>query len=942
MRNYENLNRPHENTLAPRAHYIPYDSLEKALEGDKSKSDFYMLLNGEWDFKYFARDIDCPDTIGEWDKVKVPSCWQTTGYEKPYYTNVNYPYPVDPPYVPDDNPLGVYRRFVNIDADKAAKENYIVFEGVAPCFELYVNGEYIGFSTVSHSTSEFKIKLREGENEIIAKVYKYCFASYLEDQDFFRNNGIFRDVYILSRNGGHVHDVQIGFDSKNIYCDENYRVYDADGKETDLSNPILWNAERPYLYTAVVEKAGEFIPFKIGLREQSISDKGELLINGVSVKLKGVNHHDTHPFDGYAMSCDFMRSELLKMKELNINAIRTSHYPPQPAFLELCDELGFYVIDEADIETHGFANRNANGWGYDDSTMWPCKNPQWHDVFVDRAQRLFERDKNHTCVVMWSMGNESNYGENFVAMIKFIKERQNSYSGINRLIHYENVYNNVPVAKAYPNDMAKDPDELDVVSRMYWTASDIFHYIGVTGDKRPFFLCEYSHAMGNGPGDLMDYWKVIEKNEQLIGGCIWEWADHVAPMSDGHLGYGGDFGEETHDANFCCDGLVFGDRSFKAGSYEAKYAYQPLRSEWNNGVLTLINKFDFTDFTDYDFTLTVTSDAKIVKTEKLKLSAKPHTSEDISVDVSGIDGQYGVYLNVSMKDKNGFEVAHVQHEIAPSKPVADGNGAVKIKADGEYAIISGSGFTYKFNTHYGYIEELDGYLKAPMKLSIWRAPTDNDRVIKSRWLNNNYDKAHNKVYEVKIDGNSIIVRGGLNSVSRMNFIDYTVVYTFFADGRIDVDFNGQFDQTRTFLPRLGFEFKTDETDFEYFGCGPYESYIDMRNASQMGMYHSTAADEYVDYIKPQEHGNHYNTKYLKLGGYTFVSENGFEFAVSEYSKEELSAKKHNFELEKDKHTNVRIDYKVSGIGSGSCGPQLVEAYQLNDKNIAFKFSIIKD
>ena len=944
MRNYENLKRLHENTLAPRAHYIPYDSLEKALDGDKSKSDFYTLLNGEWDFKYFTRDIDCPDTISDWDKVHVPSCWQTTGYEKPYYTNVNYPYPVDPPYVPDDNPLGVYRRFVSISADKAAKENYIIFEGVAPCFELYVNGEYTGFSTVSHSTSEFKINLHEGENEILVKVYKWCAASYLEDQDFFRNNGIFRDVYILSRNGGHVFDVQIGFDSKGIYCDENYKVYDADGNETDLSDPILWNAEKPYLYTAVVDRAGEFIPFKIGLREQSVSDKGELLINGVSVKLKGINHHDTHPFDGYAMSYDFMRSELLKMKELNINAIRTSHYPPQPAFLELCDELGFYVIDEADIETHGFANRRGGNWGYDDSPIWPCKNPEWHDAFIDRAQRLFERDKNHTCVVMWSLGNESNYGENFAAMSKFIKERQNSYKGINRLVHYENVYNNIALAKIFPNQLAKDTDDVDVVSRMYWSsASDMLNYIRVTGDKRPFFLCEYSHAMGNGPGDLMDYWKIIEKNEQLIGGCIWEWADHVAPMADGHLGYGGDFGEETHDANFCCDGLVFSDRSFKSGSYEAKYAYQPLRSEWNNGVLTLINKFDFTDFTDYDFTLTITADGKAVKTEKLNLSAKPHMSEDVIVDVNGIDAQYGVYLNVSMKDKNGFEAAHVQHEIAAAKPVCAGEGTVEIKADGEYAVISGKGFTYKFNMHYGYIEDLDGYLKAPMKLSIWRAPTDNDRVIKNYgWFDNNYNKMYSKVYDVNIDGNSITVKGGLNSVARANFLDYTAVYTFFADGRTDVEFKGTFDQSRTFLPRLGFEFKTDETDFEYFGYGPYESYIDMNHASQMGMYKSTAADEYVNYIKPQEHGNHYNTKYMKLGGFTFVSEKGFEFAVSEYSKEELTAKAHNFELEKDKHTNVRIDYKVSGIGSGSCGPQLVQAYQMNDRDIDFKFSIIKN
>ena len=285
MTKYENLDLIHENTMKPRAYYVPYDTLEKAIKGDKEKSEYYTVLNGEWDFRYFARDIDCPEVIDNWDKVNVPSCWQMTGYEKPYYTNVNYPYPVDPPYVPDDNPLGVYRKTINVTAKQAHRENYIVFEGVSSCVELFINGEYVGFSTVSHCTSEFKITLNEGENEIVAKVHKWCVGSYMEDQDFFRNNGIFRDVYLLSRNKGHLFDIEIGFDSKGIYCDLPHTIYDSEGHKTDLSNPILWNAEKPYLYTVIVETAGEYIPFKIGLRDQAVSSKGELLINGVSVKL---------------------------------------------------------------------------------------------------------------------------------------------------------------------------------------------------------------------------------------------------------------------------------------------------------------------------------------------------------------------------------------------------------------------------------------------------------------------------------------------------------------------------------------------------------------------------------------------------------------------------------------------------------------------------------
>ena len=932
MRKYENLQYIHENTLKPRAHYIPYDSLEKALVGDRFKSKFFKLLNGEWDFAYFARDIDCPKHIQKWDKVKVPSCWQTIGYENPYYTNVNYPYPVDPPYVSDDTPVGVYKRSLVIDKLQAERDNYIVFEGVSSCVELYVNGEYVGFSTVSHSTSEFKVSLIEGTNEIVAKVYKWCAGSYLEDQDFFRNNGIFRDVYLLSRNKGHLTDIEIGFDSKEIYYDGKYTVYDANLRPADLSNPILWNAENPYLYTVVAEQAGEYIPFKIGLREQSVSDKGELLINGVSVKLKGVNHHDTHPFDGYAMSYDFMRNELLKMKELNINCIRTSHYPPQPAFLELCDELGFYVVDEADIETHGIANR-AIGWGYDPSDIWPCRNPMWHDAFVDRAERLFERDKNHTCVIMWSLGNESNYGDNFTAMSEFIHRRDGEIPGITRLVHYEGAHINNPVLK--------DRDTVDVVSKMYWDTARMVDYHTKSGDNRPMFLCEYSHAMGNGPGDLTDYWRVIEDNDYMIGGCIWEWADHVAPNADGKLCYGGDFAEETHDGNFCCDGLVFNDRSFKSGSLEAKYAYQPLKTEWRDGVLTVYNKYDFTDFSDFDFELELASDGCVLKTITAYLATKPHCSNEIKPNFDIPDCEYGVYLNVYMKN-DGREIAHTQHKLSDGRIAKPTVGGADIIRKGEYAIISGEGFEYKFNLHYGYIETLDSLTKSPLRLSVWRAPTDNDRVIKNKWYDENYNKVHNKVYDAIVSGSTITVKGALASVSRMNFITYTATYAFFANGRIDVAFEGEFDQRRTFLPRLGFEFETDETDFQYFGYGPYESYVDMHHGSKMGMYESLAEKEYVDYIKPQEHGNHYNTKYLRLGKYKFVSERGFEFNVSQYSAKELETKRHNFELEKDGLTYVRIDYKVSGIGSGSCGPQMVEAYQLNDKKINWVFSVIKD
>lgn len=936
MRKYEMLENIHENTMPSRAYYIPYDSVEKALAGDVDKSEFFTGLNGEWEFRYFSRDIDCPSEIDSWDKVTVPSCWQNTGYENPCYTNANYPYPVDPPYVPDDNPVGVYRKIVKADKTMANRKNYIIFEGVSSCVELFVNGEYVGFSTVSHSTSEFEIDLREGDNEIIAKVYKWCVGSYLEDQDFFRCNGIFRDVYILSRNEGHLFDIEIPFDDKGIYYDGEYDVYAADGSIADLSEPILWNAEKPYLYTVVIKHNGEFIPFKVGLRTQSVSEKGELLINGVSVKLKGINHHDTHPYNGYVQTYDELRDELLKMKELNINCIRTSHYPPAPRFLELCDELGFYVIDEADLESHGFANRDCR-WMYDGDDVWPCKNEMWREAFIDRAERLYERDKNHTSIIMWSHGNESNFGENFVEMSRWIKNREGKSKGIKRLVHYENTVMPILMSGRGMVDAS-----VDVISTMYWSNKDLIDYVTRTGDKRPVFQCEYSHAMGNGPGDVVDYWEVIDKYPNMIGGCLWEWADHVSPDKDGVLRYGGAFGEETNDGNFCCDGLVFSDRTFKAGSYEVKYAYQPFSSELDGDTLIIRNKFDFTNLNEYDIELSIINDGRVTFSRSMVADVKPHESSAIKLELSDEECVYGRYLNVVLKDKNGFEVASEQHELNGANVSEPQSTKAVIKTDSERAYISGDGFSYVFNTHYGYIEKLDEFLKSPLKLSVWRAPTDNDRNIKNKWFDENYDKMHSKVYGTTIEDNKIIVDGALMAVSRNAIFGYKAVYEFFADGSIKVNIKGSFDDKRTYLPRLGFECTVAENNFEYFGYGPLESYIDMHHGSKMGMYKSCAENEYVPYIKPQEHGNHYNVKYLKMGEMVFETEKGFECNVSQYSAAELGGKSYCYDLEKSENTNLRIDYKVSGIGSNSCGPALAEKYQMCDKMVDFSFVIRKN
>ncbi len=417
---YERPEKTSENREKERSYYIPYDSVDKALAGKRGESAFYRLLNGKWDFHYYERDIDVPDDLDEinaWDKTDVPSCWQMQGYDRHQYTNLNFPFPVDPPFVPDDNPAGVYKRTFEINSDWAKRETYIVFEGAATCLFLYVNGKYVGFSMVSRMQSEFNITpfVKEGTNTVAVKVIKWCIGSYLEDQDCFRMNGIFRDVYLLSRAKGHAKDIEIKADTKKIEVSEpDYEIFDAEGKGLGdmVTSPVLWNAEKPYLYTVVVKKEGEFIPFKVGMRKIEVSKNG-FFINGQSVKLKGVNRHDSHPDTGWTFSYEALKKELLLIKSFNINCIRTSHYPPCPEMLDLADEIGFYIVDEADYETHGFTSRSISAYrGYDDDIIWPSHNPDCREALTERIRRTVERDKNHASVVMWSIGNESNFGVN--------------------------------------------------------------------------------------------------------------------------------------------------------------------------------------------------------------------------------------------------------------------------------------------------------------------------------------------------------------------------------------------------------------------------------------------------------------------------------------------------------------------------------------------------
>lgn len=937
MRQYENPLQTSQNRLAPRSYYIPGGISE------------YRLLNGTWNFAYFQRDVDVPEQIEAWDTIPVPSCWQLHGYSTPNYTNINYPYPCDPPYVPDDNPCGVYER--SFELEQKWGRVYFVFEGVASCAYLYINGSFVGFTQGSHLQAQFDITdyVNQGTNTVRVKVLKWCCGSYLEDQDMFRYSGIFRDCYLLQRPEGHIGDVTLipggrQFDL-SLEGAATVRIFEGEKLLTEAEMkdhfsfapeaPILWNAEKPFLYRVELERGGEVITLKAGLRTIEIGEDYSLRINGISVKLHGVNHHDTSKFRGWCEAEEELLAELKLMKELNINCIRTSHYPPTPRFMDLCDELGFYVVLETDIETHGFLRRLPNVEYFYDmrSNAWPCTKPEWKHEHVERMQRMVELHKNHPSVIMWSTGNESGHGPNHQTMVRWTKSRDNT-----RLLHSEDASNKGEI------------HNVDVYSRMYPSLAEVERFARTDDIDMPVFLCEYSHAMGNGPGDVYDYNALFDRYPKLIGGCIWEWADHVVTV-DGIQKYGGDFPEEqTHDGNFCCDGLVFADRTLKAGSLEAKAAYQPIRTTLSGNVLSVYNRMDFTDLSEYTLTCRIRVDGQTAFENTLCLAAAPHTAASVEIPWEGVTCRLGAFLDVILT-KDGKTWASAQHPLPCTIPAEDAAPLAELETVGEEIIASGDGFRYVFSGHYGVFTSLlvDGkeQLAGKPVLSAFRAPTDNDRNIRFRWMKltewqgENLDCTFSKVYDCRVENGEILVSGSLSGISRAPLLRYLLRVRIARDGRVDFAMDGDIREDAIWLPRLGYEFELPQSSnaFSYFGCGPAESYRDMCHAGSVGLYESVAEMEYVPYVRPQEHGNHTSVRMLRIGRLEFTAPEEFEIQVSRYSAAALAKAEHTDELFADGKVHLRVDYKVSGIGSNSCGPELEEKYRLDEKKIHFAFTL---
>ena len=949
MRKYENPEFIQENRLPQRAYYIPQN------EGAK------IDLNGTWNFAFYQRDYE--QQCSQQGQIDVPSCWQCRGYELPCYTNYVYPFPVDPPYVPTENPMAVYSR--SFAVEDMSKAYYAVFEGVASNLELFINGSYVGYSEGSRMQSEFEITpyLRTGENEILVKVRKWCSGSYLEDQDCFRYNGIFRDVYLLKRPKGHIVDIDIRTEGNAVLVDfqgeAEVSLLDGEGcvlekkhaagsVEFRVEAPRLWNAEQPYLYQLVFQYLEEIITQKVGFVTYGINGRSAFTVNGVEVKLKGVNHHDTHPTNGYCLTDEEIYRDIQLMKQLNINCVRTSHYPPSPKFLEYCDELGLYVMLEADLETHGFTSRYPAG-AYDSydclnsNPEWIGNRPEWLAAYLDRMIRAYERDKNHASIFSWSTGNESGHCDNNYEMVKWLRRKDTR-----RLIHCEDASR---TAYGWGQQDTSYYTRPDMHSRMYESYEGMEKYAQNPDMHLPFFHCEYSHAMGNGPGDVKDYWDIIYKYPKLIGGCIWEWADHTY-LKDGVPQYGGDFGELTDDSNFCMDGLVTHDRRFKAGSLCTKFAYQYVRFTLDGDAVIVENLYDFTNLNRYQVKIDLNVDGNVISSESYRLNILPKETAPVPIKLPQ-SCQLGAYLQCYLLDDNQQIVGMTEIPVL--------NGSKALEKPHNDAVITEEKLHFVVNTNQaaitvskmtGKIESIcvagEELLKQPVKLSVWRAPIDNERTVKQKWGHDNVwegenlDRIFDNVKEVTCEDNVINVRGTLAGVGRLPFLQYRVSYQFDRSGKMTVSLRGDVRENCIWLQRLGFEFMLNEkcSRFRYFGKGPGENYCDMHLHTTTGWFGSTAKDEYFPYAMPQEHGNHTNCRHLEVeNAFAVRSDSVFEFNISQYSADELTQAMHINELPVSDKVSMRIDYKNSGIGSNSCGPLLLEKYRLAEKKIAYAFEI---
>lgn len=993
-----------------RNYYIPFSAGQDAFDV-RENSERFQLLNGLWDFRYYESPLDLEKDFAEIfannedEKISVPGNWQMQGYDSPAYINYRYPIPFDPPYVPVQNPVGVYHKKFTVEFSEDEKI-YLNFEGVDSCFYLYVNGQFVGYSQVSHMTSEFLLNeyLKNGENSLTVCVLKWCDGTYLECQDKWRLSGIFRDVYLLKRPDTHIRQFRI-HTACNERFDDAYVIVELEatgpmeaeiilqnpdgsviqcekvklqGNQVDkisfhVSDPLLWSAEKPMLYRMLVKAEQEWIGEKIGIRD--IAVKGNVFcLNGRPVKLKGVNRHDWNCRNGAAVTKADMENDLLLMKKMNIDTVRTSHYPNSPVFLQLCDEIGIYVMDEADIESHGSADGaqllKEDGTGDIRGIALVASMDEFRKSMFDRVERMVCRDYNRPSVISWSLGNESGYSKHFFDIRRWVKEEDQS-----RIVHYEGT------GGILPENEGTIEDEFEIKSRMYPSLEWMKAYPACEGSRRPLFLCEYSHAMGNGPGDLEDYWQIIYSDSCFMGGCVWEWWNHgilAGEKPDGRPRYlyGGDFGECVHDSNYCVDGLVTPDGRPMPGLLEVKNVYRPIRVrciDKTKGIYEFYNTMSFTSMEEYlDGRWELTEKGNSLSSGQLSFSLQPGEKKVICIKEAQGKWRESTYIrfiwtlreNTCWAEK-GMEMGFQQiilreqecnciHSAEENTENSDGKqGYIQAEEKLREIIVTGKSFQYVISKKTGLpcrmVKDGTNYLAGEMDYQIYRAPIDNDMRVKERWNLLRLDQVSVKVYEIHSvqEENAVVIKSRVSlGVPVYPVICHMEVEVrIYADGLMRIGQKVEVKNLRCPLPRYGVHMTLPNTfrQIRYYGYGPGDSYVDKCQSTWKGIFESDVEKEYVPYIMPQEHGSHQKCEFAEIADegsiFRIEGEPEFSFNVTEYTAEELGKKSHEFELEKSGFTEVYIDYKQHGIGSESCCTTLSKEYRFDDRTFDFAFGL---
>jgi beta-galactosidase len=955
---------PTDQRLTARARYWEQIDLVEGAEPPRAwfRSDAATLnLNGEWRFR-LSPVADLPVDVAEetyddsaWGGIPVPASWQLNGHGAPAYTNVLYPFPVDPPHVPDENPTGDYRTHFALPANWDAERTILRFDGIDSAARIWLNGIELGVTSGSRLATEFEITSvvrASGNNVLVVRVHQWSSGSYLEDQDMWWMSGIFRDVTVIARPAAAIDDYFVHADFDHVAGHGILSVDAAPGARITIpelgidapAGEILevagitpWSADEPRLYDGELASAGERIPLRIGFRRIEVVD-GIITANGRALLFRGVNRHEFSPDTGRTIDTATMLEDVLLMKRNNINAVRTSHYPPHPHFLDLCDEYGLWVIDECDLETHGFLPD-----AHDPLPGNPVTDPRWRETLVSRMQRMVERDKNHPSIIFWSLGNECGPGDNLAAMAEWARSRDPK-----RLIHYERDYTSKYV---------------DVYSRMYPTHAEV-ELIGQQLEEpledatldahrraQPFIMCEYAHAMGNGPGGLTEYQQLFEKYPRLQGGFVWEWIDHGIRTHDDAgreiYGYGGDFGEPLHDGNFVADGLLFPDRTPSPGLHEFKKVIEPVRIEDADGELRIRNLHDHRDTSHLEYHWTVESDGSRVASGTLDVPVLA-AGESVVVPrpalVPALANAGETWLTVSAVLREDQSWAPRGHEIAWGQ-VEVARTTLERPTSRHGAIVSdGSGIhlgSTTLDARSGALSELVGVPVDGPRLAVWRAPIDNDRAfsenpLETGWRRFGLHRIQQRTDAVDVGDESVVVRTRVAAAATSLGFRATWQWTPTDAGvrlHLDVTPEGTWPVT---LPRLGLELALPEAlgSADWFGRGPGEAYPDSQRAARVGRFVSSVDALQTPYVFPQENGNRTQTRSLELTdvdgrGIRIVGAPSFEFTARRWTTADLDAARHDAELVPRDHVWLNLDIAQAGLGTASCGPKTLSQYVLD-------------